>query len=208
MDDGEKQLRNAKKTINHLKNQLNMTNTKLRRVLLQFSKKKSLAIAEVQLNTSVKQIFSPVQIRKLESKKNVKWSSTDIINSLALASMSKKAYETVRCIWKIPLPSPSTLRLWTSNFQTSPGILKDVMKIMTQENKLLTAQQKLCIINFDEMSVNSNIVWDKSQDMVIGPHSKAQVVVANGICHKWRQPIFYAFDQKVTKLLLFELILF
>ena len=46
----------------------------------------------------------------------------------------------------------------------------------------------------------------KGADRVYGPHKYVQVVVARSIIGKWRQPIYYDFDQKVTKELLFSII--
>ena len=68
---------------------------------------------------------------------------------------------------------------------------------MSSECPSLTTLQKLCVINFDEKSINSNIIRDKSEDIVIGPYSKTQVVVANDL---------YDVDIKLRKDLLIELI--
>ena len=40
-----------------------------------------------------------------------------------------------------------------------------------------------------------------------GPHKTSQFVMAQGLIVKWRQPIFYDFDQFMTKEILFEIII-
>ena len=135
-EDLEKELEKANRTINSLKNKMNVTDIKLRKALRRCSKNQALRMAEVRLRTNVNKIFSSAQIRKLESDKNVMWSTADIIKSFALISLSKKAYETVRCVWKIPLPSPATLYSWASKFKTfSPESLKDVTTKLKVEDQ-------------------------------------------------------------------------
>ena len=39
--------------------------------------------------------------------------------------------------------------------------------------------QKNCVILFDEMAIDSRLVYDHTQDVVRGPHSQAQVVMVS-----------------------------
>ena len=42
--------------------------------------------------------------------------------------------------------------------------------------------EKNCVIMFDEMAIDSRLVYDRAQDVVRGPHTQAQVVMVSGFC--------------------------
>ena len=66
--------------------------------------------------------------------------------------------------------------------------------------------EKACILLFDEMKVQAAYEYEKSNDSTLGPKQYAQVIMAKGICSNWKRPIFYDFDRKVSKNLLFKII--
>ncbi|KAF0302509.1 Transposable element P transposase [Amphibalanus amphitrite] len=66
--------------------------------------------------------------------------------------------------------------------------------------------EKNCAILFDEMAIDSRIVYDNSCDIVRGPHKQAQVVMVRSITSKWKQPIMLSFDTPVTPTILFDLV--
>lgn len=47
---------------------------------------------------------------------------------------------------------------------------------------------------------------DKKQQQVLGPHKACQAVMARGLICKWKQPVFYQFDQAMTKAILEDII--
>ncbi|XP_072764051.1 uncharacterized protein [Anoplolepis gracilipes] len=56
-------------------------------------------------------IFTPGQVKRIVSQQNrMKWSVTDITSAIALHSVSATAYNYLREVRKIPLPSVTTLR--------------------------------------------------------------------------------------------------
>jgi len=169
--------------------------------------KQSIIKKEKLIVENMKNIFSEGQMKILSGCAQVRWDSNDIAKSLSLMAISKKSYNTLREMWNIPLPSISTLRNWAASVRCDNGILEDVFLMLKAESESMDDFSKLCTICFDEMSIESSIVWDKSKDMIIGPHKKVQVVLLRGICSKWQQPIFYNFDTNISKALLFELII-
>jgi len=68
--------------------------------------------------------------------------------------------------------------------------------------KFLSETERLCILSFDEMNIDSRLCFDKSEDKMYGPHSQPQVVMAQGLCSSWKQPIFFDFDVPMTGALL------
>lgn len=139
-------------------------------------------------------------------KSKVWWTSEDIASALALRSVSKKAYNYLRKVKKIPLPGISTLTHWTRDFKCLPGIQKDVLNVLEAKSKFMDTFSKLCVLCFDEMRLDSRISYDETEDRAYGPHTNFQVVMVRDLTSKWKQPIYYSFDQKITKEILFEIL--
>ena len=59
--------------------------------------------------------------------------------------------------------------------------------------------EKTVVLQFDEVKVKSVEEYNVAQDQVLGPHNQMQVVQARGLFSKWKQPVYVAFDQKITK---------
>ncbi|CAI6361011.1 unnamed protein product [Macrosiphum euphorbiae] len=70
----------------------------------------------------------------------------------------------------------------------------------------MTSREKLTVICFDETYVSNRLCYDKKNEHVIGPHKCVQTVVVRGLTSNWKQPIFYDYDTKMTKELLFNII--
>jgi hypothetical protein len=136
-----------------------------------------------------------------------KWSQQDIIDALNLRAFSKRAYQFVRKKQLLPMPGLSTLRSWLKNFKCYPGLQKDVLQVLN--SKLSGDHPKdFCqaILSFDEMTVENCYEYHHGQDKVYGPHTKVQIGILRGLIHKWKIPIFYAFDTPMTKSILFDII--
>lgn len=98
-----------------------------------------------------------------------------------------------------PLPALSSLRRWASRLDMSQGLLKDILLMMKLAGDDFTAFEKTVVLQFDEIKIKSVQEYDVSKDQVLGPHNQMQVVQARGLFSKWKQPVFIAFDQKMTK---------
>lgn len=66
----------------------------------------------------------------------------------------------------------------------------------------MTTEEKLVVLQFDEMKMQEMHEFDVKHDRVIGPHSQMQVVNARGLFGKWKQPVYVGFDTKITPLIL------
>lgn len=70
----------------------------------------------------------------------------------------------------------------------------------------MTERERVSVLNFDEMSVRKLMEYDAGKDEIVGPHAHAQFVMVRGLFAKWKQVVYVAFDQPMTKAILFEII--
>jgi hypothetical protein len=66
--------------------------------------------------------------------------------------------------------------------------------------------EKTTVLQFDEVKVKAVEEYNVAQDEILGPYKYMQVVMVRGLFSNWKQPVFIAFDQKMTKQILFEII--
>lgn len=156
----------------------------------------------------LKEVFTPGQITKLMSPTNsrIQWSPADIVSAIGLRALSPKAYRYVRNVKKIPLPCPTTLHNWVAKFNVLPGILSDVLKIMSSKENDLSVTKKLTILTFDELYVCNKLDMERKQQKIYGPHKTCQFIMARGLFSNWRQPVFHNFDTAMSREILFNVI--
>ncbi|CAH1980464.1 unnamed protein product [Acanthoscelides obtectus] len=152
-------------------------------------------------------VFTLGQIKKLlnAGKKRVRWSPEDIATAISLRSVSPKAYRYLR-VNNYPLPALSTLRSWVSSFDVHQGILKSVITLMQKKSLDCTEADRICVLSFDEMYVSNKIEIDKKTEQIIGPHRCCQTVMVRGLLSKWKQPIYYEFDQSMMKYIIEKIV--
>lgn len=63
----------------------------------------------------------------------------------------------------------------------------------------LKEHEKICVLSFDEIYISQNIEIDKKQERRVGPHKTVQVGMARGLFGRWKQPVYYDFDEPLTK---------
>ncbi|XP_071643599.1 uncharacterized protein [Temnothorax longispinosus] len=146
-------------------------------------------------------LFTPGQIKILMSPNanpRIRWSSEDITSAIALRSLSPKAYRFLRNVKKLPLPSISILQNWCATFNVQPGILKDVFKIMEDKGQNLSITEKLTILSFDELYISNKVDLERKEQKIYGPYKTCQFIMAKGLFNKWKQPIYFNFDQAMT----------
>lgn len=73
-------------------------------------------------------------------------------------------------------------------------------------NADLAALAKICVLSFDEMKIKETFCYDQSVDTTLSPAAYVQVAMLRGLFGNWNQPIFYDFNCKMTKDLLFTII--
>lgn len=151
--------------------------------------------------------FSVNQAKSLISGKPItRWQDEDMANALALKGLGLKCYRYLRNTIKLPLPSTSSINRWVSGINVEPGLLNSVLRMMTQQSPKLTPGQKACTICFDEMKIDSKYCYDRGADRIYNKSSNVQVIMAQGILYNWVQPLYYGYDQRVTKDLLCSII--
>nr|CAI5828466.1 unnamed protein product [Callosobruchus analis] len=167
--------------------------------LLKINEKNNKRIKEYE--NAFAKVFTPGQRKKLISTGNarVRWSSEDIAAAVSLRSVSPKAYRYLRTVSNYPLPAMFTLRGWVSNFDVSQGILKSVIMLMKKKSAQLTELDRICVLTFDEMYVSNKVDIDKKDQQVIDLHKACQTIMARGLISHWKQPVYYQFDQTMTK---------
>lgn len=74
------------------------------------------------------------------------------------------------------------------------------------KNNTFSKMERAYVLLFDEMKIQSSYDYDKKNDTTLGPSKYIQVVIAKGICGKWKQPIFYHYDRNIIKNLLDKII--
>uniref|UniRef100_A0A453YZ31 THAP-type domain-containing protein n=1 Tax=Anopheles gambiae TaxID=7165 RepID=A0A453YZ31_ANOGA len=173
--------------------------------------KKDAGIDEAALVTAMKERLKPTLSENqidiiLKKKKRVVWTKEEIGSALTLKYFGLRCYKYLAKDRKFPLPADATLKRYTKNLVVKEGILDDVLKLISNLTSTFTEKDRLCALSFDEMKVNRIIELDKASDEIIGPHNYLQVVMARGLCNKWKQPVYIGFDKKMTKEILLKII--
>jgi len=88
----------------------------------------------------------------------------------------------------------------------SPGLSGDIMKIMQHNHAKNDKMDRVCIVAFDEMAISPYISYYAKTDQIFGPCKKVQVLTVRGLFGKWKYPIYFNFDSKMSKQLLLDAI--
>lgn len=145
----------------------------------------------------MKTIFTEGQIRRLKTTSKANWNWQDISSAICLHAAGPRAYNHLYRKG-FPLPHVSTLQRWCQKINLSEGILQTAIEFMKFASEL-TPDKKLTVLSFDEMKVMESYEYESSLDMVREPKKYVQVVMARGLRKSWKQPVFYGFDQDMTK---------
>lgn len=210
------QLRNSEETKQELledNQHLKQINGKLSREIIQLQdeilklKKKTHKEAEAIATNALRKVFTPGQISMLLSTSSrVQWSSEDIMSAISLRSLSPKAYKYLRKVKRMPLPCLTTLHNWVAKFNVFPGLLKEVLNIMSTKGRDFSTADKLTVLTFDDLYVSNQLDIDRKQQKVYGPHKTCLFIMARGLFKKWRQPIYYNYDTPISRDILFTVI--
>ncbi len=142
-----------------------------------------------------------VKIPKKNGGKRVNCKIEDVTKGLAMRAQGIQAYEYQQQLG-FPLPSLTTLREWTKHFVCEPGIMQEVLKLLQAVTKDFRGNDKLCVLSFDEMSIDSRVCYAQALDQILQPHSNVQVLMVRGLTQHWKQPVFYDFDRAMDAHLL------
>lgn len=153
---------------------------------------------------AIDQVFTSGQKRKLlNPNKRIHWNWEDISYGISLHSTGPRAYRKLYND-NFPLPSVNTLNRWARKLQFREGLQTNLIKLMKEED--LSPIEKICVICFDEMKVKFTYEYDPSNDCIRPPANYVQVLSVRGLIKSWKQEIFFDFDTKMEKTLLFKII--
>ena len=149
--------------------------------------------------------LTTAQRRAALTGRRVRWSEQDVGMALGLRVLSRRAYQYVKDTMKIPLPSFTTVSQWTNHFKMIPGVMESAMWVLKATATGLDDMEKLCVVAFDEISLDSRVCYDQARDTVLEA-SKMQLVMVRGLAAAWKQPVWFDFDQPMTPSKLREII--
>ncbi|KAF0749006.1 Uncharacterized protein FWK35_00022236 [Aphis craccivora] len=110
------------------------------------------------------------------------------------------------------LSGVSTIKRWIGSSKFLPGYNSNLFNQIKLKTETLTANEKYCIVAFDEMKIKTVLEYSKPLDLVEGfedlghlgrtnkPASQALVFMARGLYSNWKLPVAYFF-YTVEKLL-------
>ena len=159
-----------------------------------------------ELRRAVSSVFTETQITRLRTKGREAWDEEDIVRALSIRCVSLRCYRYLRDKLQFPLPGLTTLRTWTKAFQTPPGIMQCSLNIMRTACDSLSDIERYVVLSFDEMAVDSRFSYDSTEDRVYPAKKNVQVLMARGLCSHWKQPIYFDFDQDMSRDTLFKVI--
>ncbi|XP_052745845.1 uncharacterized protein LOC128199640 [Bicyclus anynana] len=155
-------------------------------------------------------ILLMLQFREQGKKaKGRRFNIQEKILSLTILKQSPKAYRFIRKIFT--LPAPQTLRKLLTRANIKPGINKKIfMQLKSKSAEMKSANEKLCLLIFDEMSLKTNVTYNERKDTITGfvtngtetkplYANHAQVFMIRGLHRNYKQPVSYTFSAGATK---------
>lgn len=179
--------------------------------LLNYYKKKCYKMSKNEKAQAAEKILKMVltenQVRLLlKKKKLVRWTSEEIAVAFTIRYYSKKCYLYIKNKLHYPLPGLSSLRRWAAKININQGLLRDVLSLLKLAGEDKTEFERTVVLQFDEVKIKTIWEYDIAGDQVLGPYSQMQVVMARGLFCNWKQPVYIAFDQKMTQEILLNII--
>ena len=121
--------------------------------------------------------------------------------ALSLYHVSGKAYRLISKFFN--LPCKRSLLKWVEGLQKFSGLSQEALNAIESKVKCMNESSKLCSISMDEIALKTSLLYDPSQDEVIGVEdfgdgnrsecvaTSAIVFMARAITANWKQPIAY-----------------
>jgi transposase-like protein len=98
--------------------------------------------------------------------KGRRYTDADKLQALALYNSGPKAYKHLASIFL--LPSKVSLSNWLRNMKCSPGFHKESFNGLSERLKYMSNRDKNCTLLIDEISIKSNLQYDRHNDIIIG----------------------------------------
>jgi len=119
-------------------------------------------------------VLSAEQVRQAATGRRTCWGAKAVARALGLRCISKKAFAYVSNVLNLPLPSMTTLSRWIRSFTVPPGVMEAAAAVLEAAVQTMEPIQRLCVISFDEMSLDSRRCYDAAADQLLAA-SKLQV---------------------------------
>lgn len=150
------------------------------------------------------------QIRTQQQRPKARRFSTDEkLLALTFLKASGKGYRLLSKIFT--LPSKKTLTNLLSKLPFTPGINTKIFECLKTAVDKMKKSDRLAILAFDEMAIESQLHYDSKQDCIIGLHNDypstrkpliadyVNVFMLKGVFRQWKQPICYTFSSGPSK---------
>ncbi len=105
------------------------------------------------------------------------WSKKDLTVALTLKTISPKCFRYLRQLGMFPLPGQSNLLKYFQEFKLPAGYLDPVHELIKIKSKSLLPHKLKVVLVFDAVHLKNEIVFDSSEDRIVGPHKYANVVL-------------------------------
>lgn len=155
--------------------------------------------------------FVKAQIRNMNrTAKGQRFSNEFKKFSLSLYFLGPKAYRHLQKSFS--LPSVRSLQKFTENAHFTAGFNKHLFDLLTLKIDHMEAEDRICALTIDEISLKSNLFYNFGCDCVIGFEddgtnrtnniaNNAFVIMARGLKNNWKQPLGYAFTSTTASVL-------
>lgn len=81
--------------------------------------------------------------------------------------MGKRAYKCLRDVFP-DIPCIQTLQLMLQKIPVTPGLNSLILRYLESMSKKMSSKDKVCILMWDEVSIQSNIMYDTRKDIICG----------------------------------------
>lgn len=143
------------------KNRIIMLNKKFNLLSQKFGEQTSQSHS---LEEALKTVYSQTQLNLItKQRKKVIWGTDDISKAFTIRYLSKRCYIYLRNKLHYPLPHVSKLVKWASRLNFRQGILLNVIRIMKIAALSFNELEKLCVIQYDEMKIQTAFEYDKKK---------------------------------------------
>ena len=160
--------------------------------------------AEPFLSPLQRSLFQAQLMNSQRRRKGMRWSKTDKLFCLQFYYKSPSAYKFVRkCL---ALPSVSTVRSFVRGAvgRIDPGFNNVLLTLVELRIKHLPERDRQCSLVFDEMSLKSQLAYDKNLDYIVGYTADGKlathvlVFMIRGLSMKWKQAISFHFTHNTV----------
>lgn len=114
--------------------------------------------------------------------------------------------KTYRYLKKITTPDYQHFVIRHLSFRLSEGILTEILALIKCKSNSFSDFQKLIILCFDEVYIYHKISKLTEKLNKQGPYKTCQISIARGLFSKWKQIIYYGYDQPLTSSIVTEII--